>query len=251
VLIVFEMKSLQMSKAIKYISFGWGAFIAENLILSEYRTDIINRFDASTYHSIYNSCSLLACSSILYGFVRYGYRRGPLVRSMDLFANTTTGKAVKFGLRMGGLGLLSQTLPPLQIPVLYTTENIGDDKNESPAYVWKAQCPIDFKSTSTHSITRYPSLWALGLTSLSFAISPLKTHIFFFGFPMLFTLIGTAHIDSRLQRGIGGTWTNEMEKQSYFPLVRYITGELPWSHLKENLRSVNLFLAVVVSCLLP
>jgi hypothetical protein len=239
---IFKQK---MSKGLRYITIGWTAFIAENLILSEYRTEIIDRWDASTYHHLYNTCSLLACGSIAYGFGRYGFRQGPLVRPMDQFMRSMAGRSVQFSLRFLGLGLLSQSLPAFQVPV-------ERKEHESNKYTWKARCPIDFGSKSSQSLSRHSTLWAFGLTSLSFALSPYKTHMYMFGFPFLFTLIGSTHIDDRHRRGIGGTLPPEKEKiTSNVPLGAYMRGNLPWSHLVDQLKGWNLTLAFLLALITP
>jgi uncharacterized membrane protein len=76
--------------------------------------------------------------------------------------------------------------------------------------------------------------------------------MYMFGFPFLFTLIGSAHIDHRHRRGIGGSLTLEKEKTtSYLPLGAYASGNLPWSHLVENVKGLNLTLAFLLAAILP
>ena len=59
------------SKGVRFIGGGWTFFILENLVLSEYREEIISQYGDDNYHTVYNSLSTAACCSIFYGFIKY------------------------------------------------------------------------------------------------------------------------------------------------------------------------------------
>ncbi len=64
------------SKAVRWISFGWTAFIAENVILSQNREWIIEKYGKDNYHVTYSALSTAACGSIAYGFFKHR-KQGP------------------------------------------------------------------------------------------------------------------------------------------------------------------------------
>jgi hypothetical protein len=62
-------RAVLRDKGVLFIGLGWGGFIAENLILSENRTWIIERFGETNYitvracvHACMHACSRRACA---------------------------------------------------------------------------------------------------------------------------------------------------------------------------------------------
>lgn len=99
---------------VRLIVGGWTLFVGENLILSHNRTEIIDRLGEGGYHGIYNSLSGLACSSIAYGYMRYGRRQGP-----RLWTVTMPMRMASVGL--SGLGVLcfAQLFPSIRNPAAF------------------------------------------------------------------------------------------------------------------------------------
>lgn len=108
------------SRGVKWIGFGWTAFILENLVLSHNREEIIQHFGDSNYHLGYNTLSTLACSSIAYGFVKY--RKSEETRLLRKLGKPAI--AASFVLQAIGLIGFSQLLPKLQNPVAPDTRII-------------------------------------------------------------------------------------------------------------------------------
>merc|ERR1711957_28961 len=74
------MAALLANKGVRWIGGGWVFFIAENLILSHNRSDIINSIGDGNYHTVYNTLSTAACGSIGYGFFKHRRTGGPIFK---------------------------------------------------------------------------------------------------------------------------------------------------------------------------
>ncbi len=168
--------SLLANKGVKWVTMGWLGFIGENLIMSHNREYLIQHFGDQNYHLTYNALSTVACSSIAYGYFKYGKlggatlkRRSPLLQFLG------------FGVQAIGLIGLSQLAPALQIPVAFgeqpppssapkaqqqksapkehansSTDFLGATTDQAPQTPTEAQaqagakkfyvrCPIDFR----------------------------------------------------------------------------------------------------------
>ena len=123
-------KIFLQEKGVKWILSGATFFIAENLILSENREKIISHFSDDIYHNIYNFFSLASTASILFGYFRYGYRKGPIIQTPN-YLQQFGG----FSLQFFGFGLLSQSFPSLQIPFTFvpssnlSSSSLNNNKN--------------------------------------------------------------------------------------------------------------------------
>ena len=106
----FSSASLLSSKGVKWIGLGWSAFIAENLILSDNREEIIRRFGSQNYHTVYNTLSSCATASILYGFIRYR-KTGPMLPVPGVHV-----KLCGYLLQTAGLVGVSQLFPQGTLP---------------------------------------------------------------------------------------------------------------------------------------
>jgi hypothetical protein len=220
--------SLAKSSDIRWAIGGWAFFIAENAILSENRTwlidDVFNG-DDQMYHIAYGICSTVATSSIGYSYIK-------------LSRLIPSGKLLLPQLSMGwiaaswcsaslGLVMLSQTLPRIQLPVEMVSNSIAPDVDEysltsSDSKGWKFQvrCPFDFSDkkhvsgendngvnlVGVERITRHPGLWSLAFLGTGSAIwqPTLALSVWMMG-PTAVAFFGGNHNDSRFRRGIGGT----------------------------------------------
>jgi len=116
--------------AMRWAAGGWSLFIAENLILSENRTWLIQQLGDEGYHGLYGTLSTVAMGSVAYGY-RYKVRgAGPFA-----FAPGTRPSppalAASFVLQALALGMASQSAPKLQIPVELV--NGGSDDSHTAA----------------------------------------------------------------------------------------------------------------------
>ncbi|KAI8612054.1 hypothetical protein BC830DRAFT_1138482, partial [Chytriomyces sp. MP71] len=240
----------------KWIFLGWSGFIAENLLLSENREQLVARVGEDQYRAAYGTLSTLACSSIVYGFVVHGFRTGPTVAPVPV-------RGAAFAVQALGLAMLaSSALPKLQVPVSVARSPASSSAPSSPAPVpqptLKLLCPVDFaharnaepNEMGLKRITRHPQLFALGLTALGTALSTsfLTTRILC-GFPIVFAVIGGAHQDVRFLRS--GSYSHDyVDSTSLMPFVALMTGNQKWSDLASEIKWVNVSLGVLVAGML-
>jgi hypothetical protein len=254
------------SKGIKWITFGWLSFIAENVILSENRTEIIERFGSENYHHVYNTLSTLACGSIAWGYLKHGRKTGPTFRAKGSIPAIVVGTAIQ---TLGFVGLF-QLLPKLQVP--WTVEYINDAgaaagvtsaATTRPSVKFAARCPMDFRSMKGTSddpdavvglerITRYPFLWIFSFATLGNALSTIYwTEGVMFAFPTIFAYIGSSHQDSRFKRGIGGYLSPQREeKTSLLPFIALLQGKQSWSEVQRETKELNTFCGIAIGTLL-
>jgi hypothetical protein len=84
---------------VRWITFGWTAFLTENVVLSDNRDWVIDRIGAERYHQLYNTLSLLANASLAFGYFRYGRRAGPTVANFDATAPMRQARQLILSLR--------------------------------------------------------------------------------------------------------------------------------------------------------
>lgn len=259
------------TKAVKIISAGWIGFIAENLVLSHNREEIISRFGESTYHQVYNTLSTMACSTIAFGYFKLGRKSGPTIA-----ARRSLGSLV-LGCTFRGLGLagLFHLFPTFQLPVYFSSS--GESKSATAPsaapsaaptavpqegmkpdqWTFRVRCPMDFKpkdvpADGVHGlerVSRHATLWSFGLACLGTALSTVYvSEIVMFTFPIVFTLIGSEHQDYRFRRGSGGVLSPEMEdRTSNIPFLALITGKQSWSDLSHEVKWTNTGIAAAIA----
>lgn len=242
------------SNPTKWAIGSWSFFIAENLVLTENRSIIIERLfqgNEDQYHYLYGFLSTIACGSVGYAYV---YKILPS-SSSSLYllwpigsAITPLRKLTSFFLYSLGFGILSQVPPKLQMPVTYDGKRItssqrdnisslplsGSEKQQQQ-HLWRVRCPFDFTQEANNSdravvrgidrISRHAGLWSFGFLGLGQACltSSIPAKVWFC-MPTLVAAIGGWHIDSRYRRGLGGTMPSESwEKQtSHIPFLAWI-----------------------------
>ncbi len=239
------------ASALKWAAGGWSLFIAENLLLSENRTYLIDRLGDDGYHGLYGTLSTVAMGSVAYAY-RYKVRgQGPFAFSGR---PAPAALAASFALQALALGMVSQSAPKLQIPVHLVNDSssgaaaAADAKNNTatttqvkvaPASApapaaggsqWKVRCPFDFSDSKSQTgvpkgtqqqadqlagldrITRHPGLWSFGLLGLGNALLvPSMPTRIWLSMPAMVALIGGAHTDSRHRRGMGGELCREVD----------------------------------------
>ena len=184
---------LLIHRGVRWVTFGWVAFIAENLVLSHNREDIIAKLGDSNYHTIYNTLSTVACSSIAYGFFKYGKFGGPQFHRRSAVVHLS-------GMIIQAIGLIgiSQLIPTLQVPIGILRETKkqsnknhisgqSSSTNESEIKI-TVRCPMDFRPKTVSAdglfgmerVTRHPAIWSLGFIGLGSAISTGKEYIYIY-----------------------------------------------------------------------
>jgi len=249
------LKIFSSSKGVKWITVGWTAFIAENLILSENRESIINWKGENNYHAIYNTCSVLSCGTIAYGYLKYGHMKDPF---------PTWSKRSLLWILIGGLSQwigaigISQLFPKLQMPLKAISSDEDARKTENKdkySFHFTAQCPFDFKPSISidgiygmERISRHSTLWSFGFLSLGHAFQTIYMPAIILGtFPIVFALIGGAHQDMRHRRGSGGYLSPEKDRlTSNVPFAALVsTTSSNWILLKNEIKWSNAALSVL------
>eukprot|EP00040_Diaphanoeca_grandis_P005604 m.33642 g.33642 ORF g.33642 m.33642 type:complete len:288 (-) comp16850_c0_seq1:168-1031(-) len=276
-----------LAPSVKIIGLGWCGFIAENLILSENRTEIIAKIGDDNYHHVYNTLSTTACSAIAYGYY-IGRKKGPQIRIPGVGS-----KVAAFGLQAVGLGIAAQFAPKFQIPVMVnvpTTKTppptpptttattikpsgvqpVADDtvatapQQQSEAVaekkLFQVRCPMDFTPADVPQdgiygvkrITRHAMFWSFGMVSLGFALrTRFMSEVVMFTMPAVFAAVGGLHQDSRYRRGMGGQLPKEIDEvTSSIPFVALAMGRQSWRELANEIKTTNAALAVALAALL-
>ena len=233
-----------LSPQMRWAVGGWSFFIAENTILSENRTFIIDLIGDQAYHLCYGALSTIAMGTVAYGYARKVRFSEPLLWSLTSPA-PPLARVVSFATLSLGTFLLSQVPPKLQIPVQLTQGGEGTPRvqpaNEVPeaipdkkGFSLQVRCPFDFtdaKDTSgpvhgIERITRHPGLWSFGLMGMGVAmLTPSVPQRAWLAMPAFVALIGGAHTDSRFRRGLGGELPEEYDNvTSNIPFRAIVNG---------------------------
>jgi uncharacterized membrane protein len=193
---------------------GWAFFIAENAVLSENRTWLIQTLGDANYHTTYGLFSTIATASIAYAY--YKLTRGKIVSTAAIPVPRLVAGWMSMSL---GLILASQVLPQLQIPV--------DSK-------MNVRCPFDFTEkredgqiSGLERVSRHSGLWSFGLCGLGPALTSYSGPLaFWWCGPATVALLGGGHTDSRFRRGMGGQLDPLFESQtSNVPFAAILTGK--------------------------
>ncbi len=147
-------------------------------------------------------------------------------------------QAVAFAVQSLGLVIFSQTIPPVRLPF---ESRKGDEHHSGSSGGWQLCCPMDFQAAASsggssvkniEKVSRHPQLWGFALTGVGAAlgISNATIAVVMGAFPVLWTLVGGAHIDSRHRRGSGGILDKERElKTSHIPFMAMLSGRQSFS----------------------
>lgn len=150
-------------------------FIAENAILSENRTWLIQQLGDGNYHNVYGAVSSIATASI--GYAYYKIRRATLSQRLNLWKKSPplVAAAGSFIFLTIGLVMASQAAPKMQVPVTMSSAGgIG-----SWGVGFQARCPFDFSDKhevgnygyggsvrGVERVSRHPGLWAFGFIGI-------------------------------------------------------------------------------------
>lgn len=252
-------------KGVYWILGSWIAFAAENVIVSENREYLISSFGDDNYHLLYNTLSTAACSSLIYGYIRYGRRQGPIMSKPNIVA-----RIFGFGFQSLGFVGLSQLFPEIQLPVAFDRSVSGTAidrpvSNQDPVHnpssnglSIRFKCPMDFKGYNNSQkndifgierISRHPVFWSMGFSCLGPAFRTIYlSEAAMFSFPIVMASIGTFHMDSRYRRHIGGYLSPKMERStSNVPFLALLENRQSWTDLKKEMRWTNAGIAVAIA----
>lgn len=249
---------------LRWAAGGWAFFIAENAILSENRTWIIEEIGDDNYHLVYGTLSTLATASI--GYAYHTIRKTAIPPQLTLWKQAPpVGSAIWAWVFMSaGLTMASQVAPKMQIPVAFVESSpstVGPSA-EAPSRKFQVRCPFDFTGKREESqliyglerISRHPGLWSLGLIGIAQSIlAPAIPQRIWWAGPAAIAWLGGSHTDSRFRRGMGGTLSPEYESQtSNVPFWAMISGKQGsgcWGKISEEMKPLNALAAVAVSTL--
>lgn len=258
--------------AVRWAAGGWSFFTAENALLSENRTWLIEELGDERYHLMYGTLSTVATASI--GYAYYSIRKlTPTPPALTLWTTTMTAPMLSAPVVGGwiflslGMIMSSQAAPKMQIPLtLVDSSNAaGETSSSITSKSLQVRCPFDFsdkrsaeESSSTlqgiERITRHPGLWSFGFIGMgqAFLATTIPQRIWWCG-PAAVALLGGSHTDSRFRRGMGGTLPPEYECQTsntpFWALVSGKQGSGSWQALFEDIKPLNATVAVGASSL--
>ena len=220
---MLRSSSSSSSSQIRWAVGGWMFFIAENAVLSENRTWLMEKMGGSEpYHVVYGTCSTAATASIAYAYY------SKLAAAPAKVAPTSGALLLSWMCVTMGLVMASQTAPKLQVPVALTETvspqpsapaSATSSENLSASNSWKLQvrCPFDFTDKKQQQnandsvrgldrISRHPGLWSFALVAAGNACLAASTplRLWWMG-PTAVAWLGGGHNDSRFRRGLGGT----------------------------------------------
>jgi uncharacterized membrane protein len=257
------LSAARSNPSIRWAAGGWTFFIAENAILSENRTWLIQQLGDDQYHLCYGTLSTIATASI--GYAYYVIKKAaPLTAKPPTLHMTAIIGGWTF--LFSGLAMASQLAPAFQIPVAMVDANANASSNANPTVGPSApstspmklqvRCPFDFTdkkdpNTALHGverISRHPGLWSLGLVGLGQSIlaPTMPLRIWWLG-PAAMAWLGGWHTDSRFQRGMGGTlepgYASETSNVPFGALISGRQGSGAWLALREELKPLNITVA--------
>lgn len=256
--------ALLRSPSIRWAAGGWLFFIAENVVLSENRTMLIENLGDAGYHNMYGFFSTAAVGSIGYAYIKKVRNVQPFI-----FHGPTPlpWRVASWAFLSLGLGMAAQTLPKFQIPVAYDVEDAAPPAGASPTVgptaspadgkkSFQVRCPFDFAAKrdpdaelyGTERISRHPGLWSMGLVGLGHAcLVPSIPQRVWLCMPVLLAWIGGSHTDSRYRRGMGGTLEPEYDsKTSNVPFAAMLTAG-GWSELAGEIKPLNALMAAGIA----
>lgn len=253
------LQSLLASRGSKWIVGGWAGFMAENVVLSHNREELIAAVGKETYLKLYGLLSTVSTGAILYGYVRYGRRTDPIK-----MAKGSAYVVAGYFLQGCGLAGLMQFAPTFQVPVKWGGEEEIRHEDaaagilvapHSAALTMSVRCPIDFaadkknleRTSSPDSlygmerVSRHPQLWSLGIFCIGRAVPALYyPEVAFWSLPLVWAYLGGAHQDYRHRRKSGGVLTPEKDAMtSNVPFVAMLQGKQSFDLWKEETKWVN------------
>jgi len=247
------------SSEIRWAVTGWSFFLAENFILSENRTYLIEQLSDDTYHAVYGTFSTIATASIAYGYYRLTKDPSKLALLWKQPTAPVASMLASWMVTTTGLIVASQALPKFQIPV-----GMGNDENSGTRKL-QVRCPFDFaddknkgsddKVRGLERISRHPGLWSLGLVGIGNALlqPTLPLCVWWMG-PAAIAWLGGSHSDSRFRRGMGGKLDPFYESQtSNVPFTAMLSGKqgsvaTTFSELvSQEIKPLNALMAAGVS----
>jgi uncharacterized membrane protein len=223
-----KLFKLLKSSELKWACTGWTFFIAENAVLSENRTYLIEQLNSEdNYRAVYGTFSTIATASVAFAYYKLT-RASPAATALPMLwkgSAPVVNMAVSWTATTLGLIVASQALPKFQIPVALETGKL------------KVVCPFDFADDKERSgdetvrglerMSRHSGLWSLGFIGIGNALlqPSLPLRLWWMG-PAAVAWLGGMHTDSRYRRNMGGTLDPWYDSQtSNLPFAAMLSGK--------------------------
>lgn len=223
---------------------GWTLFTVENVIMSEYRTEIRRAWGGTggqgAYQTFYSSLSAMAMASTVFAYSRFadtGFVVAAAAKSLPVQASAVA-------LRAAGFAMLGQLAPPINFGAAPIALGLSTPSAElSREERGMLACPFNFNAYKDRGevygitrVTRRPELVGLGAVGLGGALlARTAAQLSFFGIgPCVCFSILAVHSD-RTQRGTGDLSPTKEAQTSLFPFVALLDGRQSWSALREEL----------------
>eukprot|EP00811_Abedinium_folium_P003865 NODE_13554_length_1159_cov_4.414729.p1 GENE.NODE_13554_length_1159_cov_4.414729~~NODE_13554_length_1159_cov_4.414729.p1 ORF type:complete len:274 (-),score=80.13 NODE_13554_length_1159_cov_4.414729:286-1107(-) len=242
----------------RWVLGGWALFTAENVILSEYRTEIKRAWGGhsgpTAYQSLYTGFSVATMGTTCFAYWRFA-RHSFVLRTQRAPMNL---RLWAFAFRAVGLFFLGQLAPPINLmaaPIALGLHKLPTDM--TPQQKGALGCPFDMNAHKARGevygitrITRRPEVWGLAAVGIGGAlVATTAAEVAFFGVGPLvcFAILGP-HSD-RTQRKGGGLTPESITQTSQLPFIALLTGAQSWSALKDEVEPVNAATAVCIAAL--
>ena len=261
------MRYLNMS--VRLAVAGWGFFVAENVIISENRSKIIEILDddddESKYHLLYGSCSTLATATIVYSWFKCK-QAAPFQFHPKYFPGRLRVCSALVLQACGFIGL-SQMVPRLQIPFELASQDTSEvvaPSSKGSRRVTTIRCPFDFTPqdglSGIERVSRHSTLWSMAFLGIGQAVVTASIPLaVWYTMPTAVALIGGGHHDSRFKRGIGGRISPEYEaRTSNVPFIGMVFGNQTsdggsvgaFTALSREIKGLNMTLGICGALLL-
>ena len=250
-------KSLPKSSLAGWAVSGWALFVAENAILSENRTFLIDYLGGDDpYHWLYGTCSTAAMGSIGYSYYYLKKQSMKALPAATAIRHPAIVMAASWTSLTMGFILALQGLPSMQVPISLSTGQVRCPFDFSPRQAQHTDSNSDPAAAlfGIERITRHPGLWSFGLIGLGNAAltpaAPLK--LWWMG-PALVAWLGGSHTDSRYRRNLGGSLNAQYDSvTSNLPLAATLTGKqgsvgTALQKVAEELKPLNAGLGAVIA----
>jgi len=240
-------------RGVRWVLAGWGVFTVENLVLSEYRSEIRRSWGGSGGHSAYQSLySLLSATTLgstilaYWRFARFGVE----IRSVPA---PLPFRFCAFALRATGFFALGQLAPPVNFGAASIALGLSTPSMELPAEVRGAMgCPFDMNAYKDRGevfgitrVTRRPELFGLLAMGLGGTLlSTTATQVAFYGVGPVVCFSLLALHSERTQRKAGEFSETREAQTSLFPFWAFLDGRQSFSALLEDVDPVNACTAV-------
>lgn len=242
----------------RWVLGGWSLFTLENILMSEYRTEIKRAWGGKggpkAYQSLYSTLSAATLGSTCFAY--WTFARHSTVLWPRPFVPRV--RAMAFLWRAAGLVMLGQLAPPINLAAAPVALGLYKPSGELAPPDWAALgCPFDFSAYKDRGevyginrITRRPEIIGLGAIGIGGALlASTAVEFCFFGIgPFVSFSLLALHSD-RAQRAGGELSPTKEAQTSALPFIALLDGRQSWSAVREEMVPANAGAAVFIAFL--